>query len=94
MSSDHLLRLVEESQGFLEGNVMASLFLDAKAAFDKCWHDGIKYKLRKNLPDRLIRVLGSFLTDRTLQVTEMGLFSKVVNLRAGTPQGNCLSSFR
>merc|ERR1712212_89921 len=42
-------------------------------------------------PTRTIRVLSSFLTDRTLQVTESGLFSKVVNLRAGTPQGSCLS---
>ena len=54
MSSDHLLRLVEEShKGFREGNVTASLFLDAEAAFDKCWHDGVKYKLKNNigLPD-------------------------------------------
>ena len=94
MSSDHLLRLVEESHvGFREGEEMAGLFLDAEAAFDKCWHDGIRYKLKKNLdlPDRLVRVLSSFLTDRTLQVTETGLFSKIVKLRAGTPQGSCLS---
>ena len=46
MSSDHLLRLVEEShKGFREGKVTASLFLDAEAAFDKCWHDGIRHKL-------------------------------------------------
>ena len=64
------------------------------AAFDKFWHDGIRYKLHKNnnLPDRLVRVLSSFLTDRTLQVSEMGLFSRVINLRAGTPQGSSLSS--
>ena len=92
--TDHLLRLVEEShKGFREGEVTASLFLDAEAAFDKCWHDGVKFKLKNTLglPDRIVRVLSSFLTDRTLQVTEMGLFSKVVNLRAGTPQGSCLS---
>ena len=94
MSRDHLLRLVEEShKGFREGKDSACLFLDAEAAFDKCWHDGVRFKLRNNLglPDRLIRVLSSFLTDRTLQVFEMGLSSKVVNLRAGTPQGSCLS---
>ena len=39
----------------------------------------------------MIRVLSSFLTDRTLQVVELRLSSKVVNLRAGTPQGSCLS---
>ena len=59
----------------------------------QCWYDGIRYKIRNNLglPDRLVRVLSSFLTDRTLQVTEMGLFSTIINLKAGTPQGNCLS---
>ena len=94
MSSDHLLRLVEEAhKGFREGDVTASLFLDAEAAFDKCWHDSIRYKLKKllGLPDRLVRVLSSFLTDRTLQVVENGLSSRVINLRAGTPQGSCLS---
>ena len=64
MSSDHLLRLVEESHvGFREGEEMAGLFLDAEAAFNKCWHDGIRCKLNKNLNllDRLVRVLSSFL---------------------------------
>ena len=94
MSSDHLLRLVEEThKGFRAGDVTASLFLDAEAAFDKCWHDSIRFKLKKmlGLPDRLVRVLSSFLTDRTLQVVENGLSSRVINLRAGTPQGSCLS---
>ena len=94
MTSDHLLRLVEEShEGFRNGHVTASLFLDAEAAFDKCWHNGIRYKLKKvlKLPHRLVRVLSSFLTDRTLHVDELGLSSKVVNLGAGTPQGSCLS---
>ena len=94
MTSDHLLRLVEEShEGFRKGHVTASLFLDAEAAFDKCWHNGIRYKLKKvlGLPQRLVRTLSSFLTGRTLQVEESGLSSKIINLGAGTPQGSCLS---
>ena len=94
MTSDHLLRLVEEShEGFRKGDVTASLFLDAEAAFDKCWHNGIRYKLKEvlKLPQRLTRTLSSFLTDRTLQVDELGLSSKIINLGAGTPQGSCLS---
>merc|ERR1712240_186311 len=85
---------VEEShEGFRKGQVTASLFLDAEAAFDKCWHDGLRYKLRKVLclPQRLVRTLSSFLTGRTLQVDELGLSSKIINLGAGTPQGSCLS---
>ena len=45
MTSDHLLRLVEEShKGFRAGEVTASLFIDAEAAFEKCWHNGVKFK--------------------------------------------------
>ena len=94
MTSDHLLRMVEEGHdGFRSKEVTASLFLDAEAAFDKCWHDGLRYKLKETLglPDRLVRVISSFLTDRTLQVVENGLMSRVVKLGAGTPQGSCLS---
>ena len=94
MTSDHLLRLVEESHdGFRGGQVTASLFLDAEAAFDKCWHNGIRYKLKNmlKLPNRFIRTVSSFLTDRSLQVDEFGLSSKIINLGAGTPQGSCLS---
>lgn len=94
MTSDQLLRLVKESHlGFKQGKVTAALFLDAEAAFDKCWHDGVRYKFREylGLPERTVRILSSFLQDRTLQVTESGLSSRVVNLRAGTPQGSCLS---
>ena len=90
MTSDHLLRPVQEShEGFRKGQVTASLFLDAEAAFDKCWHDGLRYKLRKvlGLPQRLVRTLSSFLTGRTQQVDELGLSSKIINLGAGTRPG-------
>ena len=73
MTSDQLLRLVEESHlGFKKRQATASLFLDAEAAFDKCWHDGVRYKLKEllHLPNRTIRILSSFLSDRTLQVFE------------------------
>ena len=70
-----------------------ALFLDAEAAFDKCWHKGILYKLKANLdlPNRTIRLLTSFLSDRTLQVIHNGCYSHSVPLQAGTPQGSPLS---
>lgn len=92
--NDHLLRLVEDSFiGFKHQQVTAALFLDAEAAFDKCWHQGIKYKLDKNLnlPMKTIRLLSSFLNNRTLIVEVEGERSDLVNLLAGTPQGSCLS---
>jgi hypothetical protein len=43
MTLDQLLRLVEESHlGFKQGKVTVALFLDTEAAFDKCWHDGVR----------------------------------------------------
>ena len=79
--------------GFKKGQTTAASFLDAEAAFDKCWHNGIRYKLKKNLdlPDKITRLLSSFLTERTLTVLYEGCSSKKVTLNAGTPQGSPLS---
>ena len=94
MTTEQLLRLSEETHiAFKKQQVVSAIFLDAEAAFDRCWHQGIKYKLKKNLnlPDRFIRLISSFLTDRTLSVVYEGCHSQKVYLKAGTPQGSPLS---
>ena len=94
MTTEQLLRLSEEAHvAFGKKQVVAALFLDAEAAFDRCWHQGIQYKLKKNLnlPDRFIRLISSFLTDRSLTVVYEGCHSERILLKAGTPQGSPLS---
>ena len=94
MTSEHILSLTERSfLAFKNQQTVTSIFLDAEMAFDKCWQNGIRYKLKKNLnlPDRFIRLLSSFLTNRSLKVFHNGCWSKEVFLRAGTPQGSPLS---
>ena len=94
MAAEQLLRLVEEaSNSFKQKQVTASLFLDAEAAFDKAWHDGIRYKLHNQLklPQRLVRLISSFLTNRSLSVRVGNETSRSVNMAAGTPQGSSLS---
>ena len=94
MTTEQLLRLSEESHAaFKKSQVTAALFLDAEAAFDRCWHEGIMYKLKKslNLPNRFIRLISSFLSERTLRVFYDGHYSHEVSLGAGTPQGSPLS---
>ena len=94
MTAEQLLRLSEESHtAFKKKQTVTALFLDAEAAFDKCWHNGIKYKMKKNLklPDRIVRLIASFLSDRTLTVFFEGCSSHEVFLEAGTPQGSPLS---
>jgi len=39
----------------------AGLFLDVAQAFDKVWHDGLLFKLKKFMPAQLFLVIKSFL---------------------------------
>ena len=56
------------------------------------WHDGLRYKLSQiGLPVKLVRLLSSFLSDRTISVRVAGELSEPVGLKAGTPQGSVLS---
>jgi hypothetical protein len=36
-----------------EKKVCTSVFIDIQQAFDKIWHKGLLYKLKKNLSDQL-----------------------------------------
>ena len=94
MTAEQLLRLVEESSiSIKKRQITAALFLDAEAAFDQAWQDGIRYKLHQQLklPQRLVRLLSSFLTNRSLSVKVGDEISRAVEMAAGTPQGSCLS---
>ena len=94
MTAEQLLRLIEESSiSIKKRQITAALFLDAEAAFDQAWQDGIRYKLHNQLklPQRLVRLLSSFLTNRSLTVKVGNETSRSVEMEAGTPQGSCLS---
>lgn len=70
----------------------AAVSLDVEKAFDSVWHDGLRYKLSNiGLPVKLVRLLSSFLTDRTIRVRCEHELSQPVLLSAGTPQGSVLS---
>jgi hypothetical protein len=78
--------------GFKQGHHTAAILLDVEKAFDSVWHNGLKYKLaHQGLPTKMVRLLSSFLTDRTIRVRVRGAVSNPVNLSAGTPQGSVLS---
>ena len=94
MTAEQLLRLIEESSiSIKKRQITAALFLDAEAAFDQAWQDGIRYKLHNQLklPQRLVRLLSSFLTNRSLTVKVGNEMSRPIEMAAGTPQGSCLS---
>ena len=87
---EHVHRLVEDVRnGFHKSWVTGAVFLDVEKAFDSVWHNGLRYKLHElGLPTKLVRLLSSFLTDRTIKVKVDREVSEPVHLNAGTPQGS------
>ena len=72
---------------------MVSIVLrDVKGAFDKVWHDGLRYKLGSiQLENYLQRILSSYLSDRKGYVIYKGERSEDFNVTAGVPQGSRIS---
>ena len=67
------------------------LFLDISKAFDKVWHDGLLYKLKRNgINDGLLKPVERFLSDRHQGVVLNGQTSKWIKITAGVPQGSNL----
>lgn len=65
--------------------------LDIQAAFDSVPHSGlILAAINKGVPPYLVRLLRSFTTGRTSQITVQGT-TRELDVRAGTPQGSALS---
>ena len=92
-TQEHIFRLAQQVyNGFKSQHCTYAIFLDCEAAFDAVWTDGLMYKLHQlNLPKNALRMLCSFLKERSLKVHVDGAESREVKLRAGTPQGSCLS---
>ncbi|CAH2097930.1 unnamed protein product [Euphydryas editha] len=75
-----------------KARVTGALFFDVAKAFDKVWHNGLIYKLHKlGLPDRLVLLIRDYLSNRTFRYRVEGTLSSPRTLRAGVPQGSCLS---
>ncbi|KAJ3631930.1 hypothetical protein MTP99_013030 [Tenebrio molitor] len=74
------------------GECTVGVFLDIERAFDKVWHDGLVQKLlnlRLNL--KFIKLISSFLTNRSCRIKVNRTLSNTVHLKAGVPQGSVLS---
>ena len=67
------------------------VFLDISKAFDKVWHDGLIYKLKRNgITSDLLRLIESFLSDRYQRVVLNGNNSNWNKIKAGVPQRSIL----
>jgi retron-type reverse transcriptase len=71
---------------------MATVFLDIEKAFDTTWHSGLLYKLSESeFSTSLIKLIGSFLSQRKFRVSVEGVVSTLKVMQAGVPQGSVLS---
>lgn len=69
-----------------------AVFLDMEKAFDRVWHAGLIFKLSQTEgPRRIIKVVSSFLHNRTFRVVVEGELSSARPVAAGVPQGSCMS---
>lgn len=58
-------RVTDKIRNALENKeYCAGAFLDIQQAFDKVWHQGLLYKLKKQLPHNMFTLLQSYLEDR------------------------------
>ena len=91
---EHILRLTDDAiTALARGQVGAAVFIDVKKAFNSVWHSGLKHKLNdiKILPPKIIRLMSSFITERTISIRVNDEISDEVKLNARTPQGSVLS---
>ena len=66
-------------------------FLDLSKAFDKVWHDGLLYKLRRmGICGKYFGLIDSYLSDRFQRVFLNGQTSKWLQIKAGVPQCSIL----
>ena len=70
---------------------MRIVFCDISKAFDKVWHTGLLYKLKKNgIDNTLLNWFENYLTNRKQRTVVNGKASSLSGILAGVPQGSVL----
>jgi retron-type reverse transcriptase len=84
-------RVVQQIHEALETKQYCSVaFLDISQAFDRVWHIGLLYKLRRALPLNYFLLLKSYILSRHFLVKVVTDQSALTSINAGVPQGSVL----
>ena len=68
-----------------------SVYLDVSKAFDRVWHDGLIYKLKRyGVSGRFLSLIINFLKDQKQRTVLNGQCSDWGDISAGVPQGSIL----
>jgi len=65
-------------------------FLDVSQAFDKVWHPGLLFKIKRILLSRYFNLLKSYLNGRQFETKFIGETSSRFHIHSGVPQGSIL----
>ena len=78
-------------KAFDKSQEIQAVFLDISRAFDRVWHKGLLFKLKRiGIEDEVINILSSFLADRKQRVVIDGTSSEWTSIESGVPQGSIL----
>ena len=67
------------------------VFFDISKAFDKVWHKGLVFRLRRaGIRGKLLAWFSDYLSNRLQRVVEPGGVSKLRHVKAGVPQGSTI----
>jgi hypothetical protein len=88
-----LARLVERvTRNIGEKTLTCAIFLDAAKTFNTVWVDGLLFKLTAlNFPYYLVKIISSYLHNRTFEASFLTATSTRRNMRAGVAQGGLVS---
>lgn len=93
-STNHALTIIHKdlSTALKDKKTTGVLAFDIEKAFDRVWHAGLIYKMhRQKFPIHLIRLIHSFLTERTFAVYLDQDHSLPKDIPWGVPQGSAIS---
>ena len=94
-TTDNIIRLSEDiHRNFNKKEITMAIFFDIEKAFDKVWHNGLKYRLldtNLKLPKPTQSIIFSFLNNRQIKVKVASAISTPFTPQAGVPQGAVLS---
>ena len=75
-----------------DGDYCTAVFLDVSQAFDKVWHPGRLYKIKRLYPLEIYKILYSYLAARYFFVKVKQDISNIVDISSEVPQGSVLGA--
>lgn len=77
-------------RSFENNEVCTTVFIDVSQAFDKVWHEGLLFKIKRYFPKQISDIIESYLSLRYYRVKYEDAYSDLKHIQAGVPQGSVL----